>query len=116
MLNFIPISLDCFNAVYNGKTIQIRQNREKLWHIFVEGKRANKGPFVAKRYAVQCIEETIKKIEGIPPPDPDFMTEVSDILAKRSVVVVKPKQALASPIHRRNGNHLSSRQRPVGNN
>jgi hypothetical protein len=63
MLNFKHTSLEHSTAEWNGKIIELWQNTQKYWVIFVDGRRVKEGPFVARSFAIRRIEEVIRKID-----------------------------------------------------
>jgi hypothetical protein len=82
-MNWKNINLEWCTGIYNTHKVDVIQKPDRYWYILVDGKRVNRGPFLAMRWAKQCVEDTIGKIEGTP-PDIDFMSEMRGLLEKRS--------------------------------
>jgi hypothetical protein len=90
MLNFKHVNLEKSVAVYNTHRIEVIQKTDKYWYIYVDSRKTDRGPFLARRFAILCVESTIARIEGTPLPK-DFMTEVNGILDSRPKVNGRPK-------------------------
>lgn len=65
-MEFRNKNLEWCQGTYNTHTVDIMQKLDRYWYIYVDGKRANRGPFLARRWAIHCVEDAIRRIEGLP--------------------------------------------------
>lgn len=70
---FKHVNLEVSETEYNGKKIEVRQNIERTWDVWLNGNRIEHDPFSTRKEAINHVINVINKLS--PPP----ITKNSDL-------------------------------------
>lgn len=62
MLVFKHVNLEVSETEYNGKKIEVRQNIERTWDVWLNGNRIEHDPFSTRKEAINHVIDVINKL------------------------------------------------------